>query len=202
LFKVPLGCFANTGIFGTIFTLPVAQDALVDGSDDEHPFKLHGIKQAEFRAFLGVLYPYDILLRTANVSEEEWISILKLSTMWEFSYARDLAIKELSGRAMDPITKVLLARQYSIPKWLLAAYHELVNRKELVSCDEAQQLGLNVAIQIFHIREKAISARVVCQKGWSDEEYNMPSGQSQLIGIDKEGIKTAFAEELKELTEV
>jgi hypothetical protein len=143
------------------------------------------------------------------VSEEEWISILKLSTMWEFSYARDLAIKELSGRAMDPITKVLLARQYSIPKWLLAAYHELVNRKELVSCDEAQQLGLNVAIQIFHIREKAISARVVCQKKewprqkeWSDEEDNMPGGQSQLISIDKEGIKAAFAEELKELTEV
>ena len=123
--------------------------------------------------------------------------------MWEFSYARDLAIKELSGRAMDPITKVLLARQYSIPKWLLAAYHELVNRKELVSGDEAQQLGLNVAIQIFHIREKAISARVVWQKkGWLDEENNMPSGQSQLIGIDKEGIKAAFAEELKELTEV
>ena len=123
--------------------------------------------------------------------------------MWEFSYARDLAIKELSGRAMDPITKVLLARQYSIPKWLLAAYHELVNRKELVSCDEAQQLGLNVAIQIFHIREKAISARVFWQKkGWLDEENNMPSGQSQLIGIDKEGIKAAFAEELKELTEV
>jgi hypothetical protein len=137
------------------------------------------------------------------VSEEEWISILKLSTMWEFSYARDLAIKELSGRAMDPITKVLLARQYGIPKWLLAAYHELVNRKELVSCDEAQQLGLNVAIQIFHIREKAISARVVCQeKEWLVEENNMPSSQSQLIGIDKEGIKAAFAKELKELTEV
>jgi hypothetical protein len=37
------------------FTLPVANNTPVGGSEDEHPFKLKGIKKAEFRAVLKIL---------------------------------------------------------------------------------------------------------------------------------------------------
>ena len=57
LFRVPQVYFENTAIFDTIFTLPAANNTPVDGSEDEHPFKLDGISKAEFRAFLKVLYP-------------------------------------------------------------------------------------------------------------------------------------------------
>jgi len=57
LFKVPRVCFEQSEIFGTIFTLPAANNMPADGLDDEHPFVLDGFKTFDFEAFLGVLYP-------------------------------------------------------------------------------------------------------------------------------------------------
>lgn len=57
LFKVPKRCFEHKGVFDTIFSLPSAEGAVIDGSDDEHPFRLDGISAADFRRFLEVLYP-------------------------------------------------------------------------------------------------------------------------------------------------
>jgi hypothetical protein len=54
---VPQACFEHASIFDTIFTLPTAGNLPADGSDDEHPFKLEGIKKADLRALLKVLYP-------------------------------------------------------------------------------------------------------------------------------------------------
>jgi len=96
--------------------------------------------------------------------------------MWDFPEVRKLAIEELSNVAMNPVTKVLLARQYTLRQWLFAGYEELARRKETISFSEAEQLGWDTAIRIMHIREQTFCKR--------------------RLGRCAESIRTAFAEEL------
>lgn len=129
-------------------------------------------------------------VRTADLSEEDCISVLKLADMWEFLEIRDLAIKELSNRTMDPFTKVLLAKRYKIPVWLRLGYQELANREEIITCEEAKQLGWDAAIRIFHLRDKAM-ARFV--QGMMEEVR---------WHINENDINIAFAKELIDVTEI
>jgi len=197
LFKVPRACFEHTGIFRTIFTLPTIDDTPVDGSDDEHPFKLDGIKKADFQVFLKVLYPRDIPLQRTTVTEEEWTVVLELPTMWDFFEVRKLAIEELSKLVMSPITKILLARRYNIQKWLFAGYEELAKRTEPVSVGEAEQLGWDTAILIFQVREESLVDIVA---GWG-EKTDCDAGVDRTDCNCAEGIWRVFAKELKDVEE-
>lgn len=73
--------------------------------------------------------------------------------MWEgFSDVRKLAIRELSPQ-MDPISKIMYARQYEISNWLLAGYKELAKRPRAINLAESKLLGLYATCGIFRIRE-------------------------------------------------
>jgi hypothetical protein len=104
--------------------------------------------------------------------------------MWEHLEIRDLAVDELSNRVMNPLTKVSLAKQYNIPTWLRLAYQHLVNRKEIITGEEARQLGWDAAVRIFHLRDKGIT-RVLQEVPWH---------------IDENDIDIAFAQELIDVT--
>lgn len=43
-----------------MFKLPVAQDVPVEGSSDQQPIRLEGIKEDDFRQLLRVLYPQSV----------------------------------------------------------------------------------------------------------------------------------------------
>jgi hypothetical protein len=132
----------------------------------------------------------DMPVRTADLSEEECISVLKLADMWEHLGIRDLAINELSNRAMNPLTKVSLAKQYNIPTWLRVAYQHLVNRKEIITDEEARQLGWDAAVRIFHLRDKAMIRAF--------HEWGMV--QEVPWHIDENDVNIAFAQELIDVT--
>ncbi|KIM71308.1 hypothetical protein PILCRDRAFT_82922, partial [Piloderma croceum F 1598] len=165
LFRVPQAYFEHTAIFKTIFTLLPAHNSPVDGSDDEHPFRLEGISKCDFRAFLHVVYQQthhalrdassDLPPKKMIMSEEEWIAALKLSTMWDFFNVRKLAIEALSRIKMNPITKILVAKQYMVRTLLFDAYDELANGTGPISVAEAERLGWETAIHIFNIRQKS-----------------------------------------------
>jgi hypothetical protein len=138
---------------------------------------------------------------------DEWISVLKLSTMWEFDACRNLVIDELSKDGnIDPITKVGLAKQYKIPQWLFEGYETFIKRKEAISAAEAEQLGLATVVRLFHIREKSIArcyprkATQIGGYGWGSPSYYMDTGpfdRTQCHCI--EDIREEFEEELREL---
>jgi len=156
LFKVPRLPFESNGIFATVFTLPAGENT-IEGCSDEHPFTLEGVNKVDFERFLRALYPRGDMA-SANITTcmnvEDWTSVLKLSTMWEFSETRKLAIEKLSEVGMDLVTKVILAKQYEVREWLFAAYEGLVKRKESLSVAEAERLGLATAIRLYRIREE------------------------------------------------
>ncbi|KAI6145448.1 hypothetical protein BKA82DRAFT_3928471, partial [Pisolithus tinctorius] len=53
----------------------------------------------------------------------QWVSVLKLSMMWDFMGLCNASIRHLDCplRPLDPISKVGLASQYNIEEWLLPA---------------------------------------------------------------------------------
>jgi len=214
---VPRFPFERSGIFATIFTLLASsENTIVEGCTDEHPFNLNGISKIDFQAFLRVVCPRDRTKYSMTVAK--WVSVLKLSTMWDFHETRELAIKELSKEGMmDLVMKVGLAKQFKIPEWLFAGYERLIKRKEAISIVEAELLGLTTVVRLFRIREKSVARRHPIPILPSTSPKQRLAGFGYLGAIipemeaeefDRtdcrctEAIRREFAEELKEVEEV
>ncbi|CAK5267265.1 unnamed protein product [Mycena citricolor] len=156
LFKVPRYHFErNSEIFQDTFSLPVPGNDDAEGSSDEHPFVLEGIEKVDFACLLNVLYPLDIPQILTSTTTDEWISVLKLSTLWRFLDARDLAIKQLNHR-VTAVRRVVLARDYHVADWLRRGFTELATRGEGLDQEDVEQLGYTDAVRLYQIREDAI----------------------------------------------
>jgi len=164
LFKVPRTPFERSGIFATVFTLPAGENKVVEGCDDEHPFKLEGVGKVDFVRFLRHLYP-QCDKRPSSLHVDELTSVLKLSTMWDFTEIRESAIGHLSFR-ISVVAQVVLGGKYKVPQWLFAGYEGLAKRKEAISMSEAAQLGFSTAFRIGLIRERVMN-RYLVQGGFN-----------------------------------
>ena len=89
----------------------------------------------------------------------EWTSILSLSTRWDFTDIRTLAIREIQSLDISPIDKIVLAQEFDISgRWLLAAYTALCERAEPLSISEGTRLGLETAMRVAQLREQLRSS--------------------------------------------
>ncbi|KAG5641738.1 hypothetical protein DXG03_004310 [Asterophora parasitica] len=88
-----------------------------------------------------------------------WISVLKLSNMWEMEKIRELAIDKLTSIRMIPVEKIVLAKEYHVPQWLRSGYQELVDRGEMPTTEEARKISFESATGIFQIRESTMRGR-------------------------------------------
>lgn len=105
-----------------------------------------------------ILLTSDPSADSRNLLTEEWISILKLSTMWNMVDHRKSSIQNLRMRFdYDPVTRVVLAQSHGIDEWLLPAYLQPAHRKEPLSALESSRLGYETAFKIVEARERAYS---------------------------------------------
>ncbi|RXW15126.1 hypothetical protein EST38_g10734 [Candolleomyces aberdarensis] len=120
IFEVPRYRFSESSeVFETMFNLPPGSEGNLEGQDEEHPVVLEGYEAAHFDALLKVLYPtpHDLISGTFKLEKEEWIGVLNLSTRWNMKQIRKHAIDELSKISLDPVEKVVLAREHKVAKW-------------------------------------------------------------------------------------
>ncbi|KAJ6593369.1 hypothetical protein B0H19DRAFT_1246152 [Mycena capillaripes] len=160
LFKVPRFQFErHSGIFATTFSLPQPVEG-AEGTNDKIPFKLEGIKRADFQALLKVLYPMSAIPKLPELKREEWISVLHLASLWDFLEVRDLAIQQLAMYAegtLNATERIVLGRKYDVSSWLRSGYTELAKRKTPISLEEAAKIGWEVTLQICQLREAAVA---------------------------------------------
>lgn len=143
------------------------------------------------------------------MSEEEWISVLKLSTLWGFSDLREKAIGELAWRTMDPVSRVELARKYRVKEWLIAGYRDLVKRSASISMEESERLGWRTAIQLYQLREECVPAQLLSTSMLGTSSWGGPGEDiSRTLGTinrdhhnPTERIKVVFEGELKDVGE-
>lgn len=190
---MPRYYFAHASdIFSATFSLPPGQDSTQEGSSDACPFVLEGVSRADFKGLLRVMYPLQMPHLGADMAlpRKDWIAALKLATMWNFRNIRQIAISKLSAdTGIDPVDKVVLAKEYKVPDWLLAGYHELVKRNTPITPAEAARLGLETTVYLFHVREDVCATEFAYYSGYKRrEDQNF-----------MEHVKKAFKKELKEL---
>lgn len=72
----------------------------------------------------------------------------------------DCAIEAIDriGSRIDPVDQVVLAVKYGIPEWLPAAYSAIGERKEPLTSDEGNKLGMDTAMKLAEVREKVVKS--------------------------------------------
>ncbi|KAG2755140.1 hypothetical protein P692DRAFT_20845095 [Suillus brevipes Sb2] len=126
-----------------------------EGSSDSSAFRLDKVSIADFAKFLWVWYSPSY--RRESKPKDHWLSILELSTIWEFPEMKKLAVDELQKLDIEPIEKITTYDRYSIDKsLLLPAYKLLCKRAGRMSIEEGEQLKLHTVLGIQEARERAI----------------------------------------------
>ncbi|KAF8068029.1 hypothetical protein FPV67DRAFT_1168804 [Lyophyllum atratum] len=122
--------------------------------DEETPIRLEGVEKVDFEALLKIMYPLNPTYEQPTLSNDEWISVLKLSSQWMMLDIRDIAIAALSE--LPSHRKVVLAKKYSEYGWLRAGYIDLAKRDKSLSVEDAISLGLDVVLKLVGIREESL----------------------------------------------
>ena len=91
------------------------------------------------------------------LSLEEWTSVLKLSSMWQFQEVRARAIKAMESPTFsmesDLVNKIVIARRFDVSSWLVPCLNALVQREKPLDLLEGNRLGLEWVLKVGEMRE-------------------------------------------------
>ncbi|KAG6835563.1 hypothetical protein H0H93_016977, partial [Arthromyces matolae] len=117
---------------------------------------------SDFRALLKLLYPSSFSI-TRTLTDDEWVSVLKVSTKWKMLDIRRGAIEHLTSASIPLVDRIVLARECCVPSWLLSSYTELLDSKSILSTlnrSEKERLGLETVFKLHRARELAFPFKV------------------------------------------
>lgn len=111
--------------------------------------------KAGFTHLLSVIDPADPLAKCA-LSQQQWIAVLELATLWRMRDLRQHCIQMLQHTfdSKGIVDKILMARRYMAKEWLVIAYEKLVKSDDLIHVDDLDQLGYVEAFCIMRIQAK------------------------------------------------
>jgi hypothetical protein len=89
-----------------------------------------------------------------NLSLAEWVSVLKLSTMWEFTGPRQYAINQIPKLGISPARQINLARDYHIQEWLLPGLIAYAQQQDAITADDVELLGWDFVLKLLQARER------------------------------------------------
>ncbi|KAJ2924440.1 hypothetical protein H1R20_g12646, partial [Candolleomyces eurysporus] len=162
IFEVPRYRFTEySEVFADMFHMPQgAGDAEdIEGRRRDRPIVLEGYKAADFAAIVKVLYPApkDMIAGSYNLTKDEWVGVLDLSTRWQMKMTREHAIVKLSDLSLSPFEKVTLARAHKVVKWLKEGLNEIVTQEEALKPDELKaHVGLETAFRLMWIQIQSL----------------------------------------------
>lgn len=113
-----------------------------------------------------------------DFTEQEWLSVLRLASMWDFIKIRQTAIEKLQTRPLDLITKIELAHKYEIREWLFGAYLALGKRIEPLSVEEGHRLGFDFAIKMASVREQLLRDKIAHPNAYRSQRPYLPASRT------------------------
>ncbi|KAJ3528467.1 hypothetical protein NMY22_g9401 [Coprinellus aureogranulatus] len=161
LFRVPRRAFEEESeVFRAMFTLPTKEGG--EGGSDGSPIVLHGYFEKDFAAILKVLYPTvdDLLSNGPELTQEEWIGVLKLSSAWQMKKIREFALQRLSTEFNLAVEeKYRLGREYGVRRWLLEGLKNLCSLQPPVPVQVLQDvLGPVKACQLLAAQVEVLTS--------------------------------------------
>lgn len=166
IFSVPKKEFAECSeVFSGMFDLPSGPDAPLEGRVKEHPIVLP-VDKKDFIALMKVMYPIPEMSKAADetttlavnvqLSKEEWLSVLRLSNMWEMEKYRNYAIERFSAECQPTaVEKVKLGRDFRISQWFIDGLEQLSNPKhQTPNLEVLAPLGWETAARILSLKDR------------------------------------------------
>ncbi|KZV78946.1 hypothetical protein EXIGLDRAFT_650775 [Exidia glandulosa HHB12029] len=155
LFKVHRSFLTRgSAVFHDMFAMPAPPGSTQDGDSDEQPVILHQVRAQDFERLLRILYPPEIG-RTALRTADEWASVYELARRFQFESLTEVALETLAKMPLPPVERIRISRTYEIlPDWIHVGAIQLVIRFEPLSIDEVNTLGTDIAVCLFHARER------------------------------------------------
>ena len=88
-------------------------------------------------------------------STAEWMNLLSIANTYGLKrvYSRAVSQIEDIDVTVDPVSRVLLAKQLNINKWLAPAYVALCTRADPIKASEAEKLGIYTFVSLVTARE-------------------------------------------------
>ncbi|KAH6867898.1 hypothetical protein BKA70DRAFT_1452421 [Coprinopsis sp. MPI-PUGE-AT-0042] len=135
------------------------------GGETRGPVELD-VALGDFENFLKAFLPRASAMcdERPALTTNEWVSVLKLSTLWLFNDLRKLAIAHLSSTKMDPIDLICLAKEYRVHDWLQEGYVQVIERlltfrdfddtvgmPTTLTALEGKRIGMEVALELSGI---------------------------------------------------
>ncbi|KAI6107042.1 hypothetical protein EV401DRAFT_469878 [Pisolithus croceorrhizus] len=156
LFRVPREPFERESeVFCDMFSLPQGDSVAVEGTNDENPIRIDGTSKNDFEQLMKALL-YRKYGSQPNLPHgiEQWTSVLKLSTAWNFERLRQAAIDALMESRIGAVDRVVLSQRYYVKNWLLPALNELAKRAEPITLEEGRRMGIVIALKLASVRER------------------------------------------------
>ncbi|KIJ34289.1 hypothetical protein M422DRAFT_213217, partial [Sphaerobolus stellatus SS14] len=154
LAKVPRYMLINeSDNFEQLYSLP-SVNSRGPGTSDDNPLVLDDVKAVDFIRLLNLLYPKTLGMRQTiveNWEEDEWVSILTLSTKWAMREVRKLAITHLT-KCASSVSKILLGKKFLVIPWIRQGYLELCLHPEPLTESEGERLGWKEVVRIAKAR--------------------------------------------------
>ncbi|RDB27006.1 hypothetical protein Hypma_004969 [Hypsizygus marmoreus] len=186
LFKVPKVQFMRgSSIFRAMFSLPQSEngEGYAEGSSDLNPLKLEGVEKVDFERLLKVMYPHDVRAEWSHQPNDTWVSVLKLSKMWNFYELHSMAVETLTTATMDPLDRIIVAKTYKIPQWLRTGYNQLITRENPLTPEEGAKVEMTTAMTIAQAREDFLRHQTGRYSTSFDTTY--PDGYTVPISLEK-----------------
>jgi hypothetical protein len=174
-FKIPRALLLESPVFRQMFELPVADKTIADGSDDEHPLKLEGVKVEEFEFFVRaamIRYVHSMIVAhmqqmkdhlryveslPASTTLQQSHAVLRLCDMWSFEELKADTITHLnalfSTDEQYAVWKFRIGKDHDIPDWIGPAVRTLVTRSATLSQEDIEILTPMIAAKIIALRE-------------------------------------------------
>ncbi|KAG5730674.1 hypothetical protein E4T56_gene14819, partial [Termitomyces sp. T112] len=156
LFRVPAHLFKScTNFFDPFF------EELNNMPEDQRVIKRDDVDKEDFRALLKLLYPMSFAL-SPTLLDDEWISVLRVSTTWLMLDIRHIAIEHLTSAPLSLVDRIVLARECNIISWLRSAYLALVEVDSELSRHDSvvtEMIGLESSFKLHRVRESVLPSR-------------------------------------------
>ena len=102
-------------------------------------------------------WAYRYLCQDNEITCEEWIVVLRLTTMWRFAIGRAAVLNKICAIA-DPVNGILLYQEYGLDPtlWLIPSVHNFVRRSGTLTEDEARRLGAINTLKVMTVHESSM----------------------------------------------
>ncbi|KAF9552816.1 hypothetical protein CPC08DRAFT_714301 [Agrocybe pediades] len=153
IFAIPRHVLNHPGSpFEMMFKLPQPGDEeRKEAASEQDPLVLEGIVAHDFEAFLHALYPLPGNAPPPKFdvgSEDYWLGVLKLATMWRYGELHKKAVMYMESivASKTPLEKIYLGRKYLAPAWVKDGYVALCSQGDLKPEELAEPSSNDLAL--------------------------------------------------------